>query len=63
MSADLTTKYLGLNLKNPLVVAACPLTLQIESLKQLEQAGAGAARPPAPSGTVRRTTWRRAPRG
>lgn len=43
MSADLTTKYLGLNLKNPLVVAACPLTLQIESLKQLEQAGAGAA--------------------
>ena len=28
MSVDLTTKYLGLNLKNPLVIAACPLTQQ-----------------------------------
>ena len=26
MSVDLRTKYLGLELKNPLVVAACPLT-------------------------------------
>ena len=26
MSVDLTTKYLGLTLKNPLVIAACPLT-------------------------------------
>ena len=43
MSADLSTKYLGLKLRNPLVVAACPLTLQIDSLQQLEQAGAGAA--------------------
>ncbi len=43
MSADLNTKYLGLKLRNPLVVAACPLTLQIDSLQQLEQAGAGAA--------------------
>ena len=28
MSPDLTTRYLGLELKNPLVVAACPLTGQ-----------------------------------
>ncbi|MDY0168754.1 MAG: dihydroorotate dehydrogenase-like protein [Thermoguttaceae bacterium] len=43
MSADLSTTYLGLKLQNPLVVAACPLTLQIEWLERLEQAGAGAA--------------------
>ncbi len=43
MSADLRTTYLGLNLQNPLVVAACPLTLQVEWLERLEQAGAGAA--------------------
>lgn len=43
MSADLSTTYLGLKLQNPLVVAACPLTLQVEWLERLEQAGAGAA--------------------
>ncbi len=43
MSADLNTTYLGLKLQNPLVVAACPLTLQVEWLERLEQAGAGAA--------------------
>jgi len=43
MSADLRTTYLGLNLQTPLVVAACPLTLQVEWLERLEQAGAGAA--------------------
>ena len=32
MSVDLTTKYLGLTLKNPLVVAACPLSQRIDSL-------------------------------
>jgi dihydroorotate dehydrogenase (fumarate) len=43
MSVDLRTKYLGLELKNPLVVAACPLTQSIDNLKKLEEAGAAAA--------------------
>jgi dihydroorotate dehydrogenase (fumarate) len=43
MTVDLTTTYLGLKLKNPLVVAACPLTADVESLQRLEQCGAAAA--------------------
>jgi len=43
MTINLSTKYLGLNLKNPLVIAACPLTGKIEWLKRLEAAGAAAA--------------------
>ena len=43
MAVDLRTNYLGLELCNPLVIAACPLTGSIESLKQLEQSGAAAA--------------------
>ncbi len=43
MSIDLTTKYLGLKLRNPLVVAACPLSGDAETLKRLEDAGASAA--------------------
>ncbi len=43
MGVDLTTKYLGLTLKNPLVVAACPLTGKVDTLKQVESAGASAA--------------------
>lgn len=39
---DLKTKYLGLELRNPLVVAACPLTDALDNLKRLEDAGAGA---------------------
>jgi dihydroorotate dehydrogenase (fumarate) len=42
MSPDLTTRYLGLELKNPLVVAACPLTGQVESLRRVADAGAAA---------------------
>jgi dihydroorotate dehydrogenase (fumarate) len=42
MSADLTTKYLGLTLKNPLIIAACPLTQRLETLVRLEAAGAAA---------------------
>ena len=38
MSVDLRTKYLGLELKNPLVVAACPLTQTVDNLKELEDA-------------------------
>jgi len=41
MSADLSTRYLGLQLRNPLGVAACPpLTGNIEMLRRLEDAGA-----------------------
>jgi dihydroorotate dehydrogenase (fumarate) len=43
MSVDLRTTYLGLKLANPLVVAACPLTDSLDSLKRLEAAGVSAA--------------------
>jgi dihydroorotate dehydrogenase (fumarate) len=43
MSVDLSTKYLGLKLKNPLVVAASPLSGKIDWLKRLEAAGVSAA--------------------
>ena len=43
MSVNLSTRYLGLELKNPLVVSACPLTGQLDSLRLLEEAGAAAA--------------------
>jgi len=39
---DLTTRYLGLTLKNPVVAAASPLTKKIESAKKLDDAGVGA---------------------
>jgi len=40
MSVDLSTTYLGLKLKNPLLVGACPLTGKLDALKAMEQAGA-----------------------
>jgi len=43
MSADLRTRYLGIELKNPLVVSACPLSGKVETLQRLEEAGAAAA--------------------
>ena len=43
MEVDLQTTYLGLSLRNPLIVAACPLTRENYLLEQLEQAGASAA--------------------
>ena len=39
---DLTTRYMGLQLKNPLVASASPLTGELNSLRQLEDAGAAA---------------------
>jgi dihydroorotate dehydrogenase (fumarate) len=42
MSADLRSRYLGLELKNPVVAAASPMTSSIESLKRLEDAGVAA---------------------
>jgi dihydroorotate dehydrogenase (fumarate) len=42
MRADLRTWYLGLPLKNPIVAAASPLTGDLDTLRQLEQAGIAA---------------------
>jgi dihydroorotate dehydrogenase (fumarate) len=39
---DLTTKYLGLELKNPIVPSAGPLTDKVDKIKVLEDAGAAA---------------------
>ena len=39
---DLTTRYLGLNLRTPLVASASPLSHEISSIRQLEDAGASA---------------------
>ena len=39
---DLTTRYLGLTLKNPIVAAASPLTKKIDYAKKLDEAGVGA---------------------
>lgn len=42
MSVDLRTRYLNLELANPLVVSACTLTGKVETLVRLEEAGAAA---------------------
>jgi dihydroorotate dehydrogenase (fumarate) len=39
---DLTTTYLGLALKNPIVAAASPLSKKVDTAKQLDEAGVGA---------------------
>ena len=39
---DLSTTYLGLQLKNPLVASASPLTKKIDSARRIEDAGAAA---------------------
>ncbi len=36
------TNYMGLELKNPIVVGACSLSKSIDSIKKIEEAGAGA---------------------
>ncbi|WP_462318383.1 dihydroorotate dehydrogenase-like protein [Marinilabilia sp.] len=40
--ANLETTYLGIKLKNPIVVSSSGLTNSVEKIKQLEKAGAGA---------------------
>jgi len=40
--ANLTTKYLGLNLKNPLIVGSSGLTNSVEEITEIEKKGAGA---------------------
>lgn len=39
---ELSTSYLGLNLKNPLVASASPLSKKVEKAKKLEEAGISA---------------------
>lgn len=39
---NLSTKYLGLNLRSPLVVAASPLSDSIDNIKRMEESGAAA---------------------
>ncbi len=39
---DLTTKYLGLKLRSPLVVSASPMSEDIDNIKRMEDAGAAA---------------------
>jgi dihydroorotate dehydrogenase (fumarate) len=40
--SDLTTTYLGFQLKNPLVASASPLTEKLDNIRRLEDAGAAA---------------------
>ena len=39
---DLTTTYMGIPLRNPLVASASPLSESVENIKRMEEAGAGA---------------------
>jgi len=39
---DISTNYLGLKLKSPVVAGSCSLTSSVENLKKMEVAGAGA---------------------
>lgn len=48
---SITTEYLGLKLKSPIVPSAGPLSHDIENIKQMEDAGAGAV-------VLVRTAWR-----
>jgi dihydroorotate dehydrogenase (fumarate) len=40
--SDLTTEYMGLKLKNPILVASCSLTKTIDGVRKCIEAGAGA---------------------
>lgn len=42
MTCDLSTQYLRMQLANPLVVSACPLTSNVDSIFALQEAGAAA---------------------
>ncbi len=44
---DLSTTYLGLKLKNPVVASSSPLVEKVETAKQLEEAGAAAVIAPS----------------
>ena len=40
--SDISTTYMGLNLKSPLIAGSCGLTDNVDNLKRIEAAGAGA---------------------
>ncbi len=40
--ANLSTVYMGMRLKSPIIVGACSLTSDLESIRKAEEAGAGA---------------------
>jgi dihydroorotate dehydrogenase (fumarate) len=42
MMSNLSTRYMGLELKNPLVVSSCGLTKTVQGIQQAAEAGAGA---------------------
>jgi dihydroorotate dehydrogenase (fumarate) len=42
MSVDLRTRYLGLELRSPLVASPSPLTFELDTVRRLEDAGVGA---------------------
>jgi dihydroorotate dehydrogenase (fumarate) len=42
MSLDLSTKYLGLDLSNPLVASSSPLTGDLEAIRRMEESGLAA---------------------
>ena len=39
---DLSTQYLGLKLRSPLVISASPLSEDVDNIKRMEDAGASA---------------------
>jgi len=39
---DISTKYLGLDLKSPIIVGSCGLTADVDKMVEMEKAGAGA---------------------
>ncbi|NOY36008.1 MAG: hypothetical protein GXO83_00355 [Chlorobi bacterium] len=39
---DLSTNYLGLTIKSPVVAGSCSITSSIRNLKKIEESGAGA---------------------
>jgi dihydroorotate dehydrogenase (fumarate) len=43
MRADMTTNYLGLSLRNPIIASAGPLTGDVDSIRRLEEVGVAAA--------------------
>ncbi len=42
MSVDLTTRYLGLTLRNPIIASASPLAATVDGIRQLHASGVGA---------------------
>ena len=40
--ADLSTKYMGFELRNPLMVASCSLSKKLDGIRRISDSGAGA---------------------